>query len=63
MIGSRLEWLRMAVHTLFKMTTDLRIHHKIGNYEQAMGGHVVKRRATYCCQEFAYCLWKAIEME
>jgi len=47
MIGSRIEWLRMAFHTLFKLIIDLRIHHKIGNYEQAMDRHVVKREATY----------------
>ena len=37
----------MAFHTIFKIIIDLRINLKTGNYEQAIGRHVVKRKATY----------------
>jgi len=37
----------MAFHTPFKMIIDLRIYHKTGKYEQAIGRHVVKGKATY----------------
>ena len=37
----------MAFHTVFKMLVDLRIHNETGKYEQEMGRHVLKRKATY----------------
>jgi len=34
--------LQKVFHTSLKMILDLRIHHTIENYEQAMGCHVLK---------------------
>ena len=49
LIRGRPEWLKMAFHTTFKMIVDLKIHHKRGNSEQAMGRHVLNRKATDWC--------------